>query len=99
MNSTDKTVLPIIGQWYRLDEHMLFEVVAMDCDDQTIEIQHFDGMIEELDFETWDQSYITESSAPEDWSGAYDMSPLDYGVDRENHIHSIDIDNLDKVLY
>ncbi len=98
MNSTE-TVLPIIGQWYRLDDYQLFEVVAMDRDDRTIEIQHYDGMIEELDFESWEQSRIVESSPPEDWSGAYDMSPLDYGVDVEVHNDSLDIDRLDNLNF
>ena len=97
MNSNAETLLPIIGQWYRLDDYQLFEVVAMDRDDRTIEIQHFDGMIEELDFVSWEQSHIVESNPPEDWSGAYDMSPLDYGVDIEKHTNSIDIDYLDSL--
>lgn len=97
MISTTDTVLPIIGQWYRLDDYIVFEVVAMDRDDQTIEIQHYDGMIEELDFESWEQSSIIETSAPEDWSGAYDMSPLDYGVDVEKHNDSLDIGRLDHI--
>jgi len=67
----------------------------MDRDDRTIEIQHYDGMIEELDFASWEQSHIVQSNPPEDWSGAYDMSPLDYGVDVENHTDSLDLDSLD----
>lgn len=99
MQANRETALPIIGSWYRLDEYQLFEVVAMDRDDRTIEIQYYDGMIEELDFSTWEQSNIVETSAPEDWSGAYDMSPLDYGVDVENHTDSIDLDYLEDLMY
>jgi len=97
MSSATQTLVPIIGQWYRLDDYHLFEVVALDRDDRTIEVQHYDGMIEELDFETWEQSHIVETHAPEDWSGAYDMSPLDYGVDVEKHSQCIDLKYLEAV--
>src|SRR5262245_41232301 len=46
---------PSIGDWYRQKEGgALFEVVAYDDDDGTIEIQYFDGTVEEMDIEDWD---------------------------------------------
>ena len=46
---------PGIGDWYRQKEGgALFEVVAFDDDDGTIEIQYFDGTVEEMDVEDWD---------------------------------------------
>jgi hypothetical protein len=44
---------PVIGQWYRRPGGDSFEVVAVDPDDRTIEIQYFDGTIEELELEEW----------------------------------------------
>src|SRR6187399_395542 len=45
---------PSIGDWYRQKEGgALFEVVALDDDDGTIEIQYFDGTVEEMDVEDW----------------------------------------------
>ena len=41
---------PIVGQWYRGATNELFEVVAIDDEDQTIEVQYFDGSITEMEF-------------------------------------------------
>ena len=48
---------PAIGDWYRLNGGALFEVVALDEDDGTIEIQYFDGTVEEMDVEDWDTQW------------------------------------------
>ena len=66
---------PIIGQWFRRPSGTLFEVVAIDDDDRTVEIQQFDGTIDEVDFENWPDLLLTEVSAPEDWSGSVDLRP------------------------
>ena len=69
---------PIIGQWFRRPSGTLFEVVAIDDDDRTVEIQQFDGTIDEVDIENWTDLLLTEVSAPEDWSGSVDMDPEDF---------------------
>ena len=69
---------PVIGKWFRRRSGNTFEVVAVDEDDGTIEIQHFDGTIEEVDLEFWPNLLAIEVSAPEDWSGSVDMDPDDY---------------------
>lgn len=69
---------PVIGCWYRRTNGTLFEVVAVDEDDATIELQFFDGTIDEVDFETWQQLLIEKVGAPEDWSGSVDMDPEDF---------------------
>ena len=69
---------PSIGRWYRRPNGQLFEVVAMDESDQTIELQFFDGTIDEVDQETWSKLLIERVAAPEDWSGSVDMDPEDY---------------------
>jgi len=76
---------PEIGNWYKLGTGELFEVVAIDRHDRTIEIQHYDGSIDEYDYDSWKISNITAATQPEDWSGAYDMTNADYGVERESH--------------
>ena len=58
------TPQPGIGDWYRLDSGSLFEVVAYDDDDGTIEIQYFDGTVEEMDIEDWKRSGKTARSRP-----------------------------------
>ena len=69
---------PVIGKWFRRPNGSLFEVVAVDEADGTIEIQHFDGTIDEVELESWPELLLIEVSAPEDWSGSVDMDPEDY---------------------
>jgi hypothetical protein len=76
---------PGIGDWYRQKEsNALFEVVAFDDDDGTIEIQYFDGTVEEMDIEDWDTQWeegaLESSGPPEDWSGSVDVEPDDEGL-------------------
>ncbi|RMG28385.1 MAG: hypothetical protein D6721_08535 [Gammaproteobacteria bacterium] len=77
--------VPRIGDWYRTATGEEFEIVAIDEDDQTIEIQYFDGTVEELDPESWLELDITPIDPPEDWSGSLDMEREDYGIDLESH--------------
>lgn len=69
---------PVIGQWFSRPSGTLFEVVAIDDEARTVEIQQFDGTIDEVDLEAWPELLLTEVSAPEDWSGSVDMDPEDY---------------------
>ena len=77
---------PIIGQWFSRPSGTLFEVVAIDDDDHTIEIQQFDGTIDEVDEENWPDLLLTEVSAPEDWSGSVDMGPEDFISSNNNEM-------------
>jgi hypothetical protein len=74
---------PVVGEWYRRVNGALFEIVAIDRDDGTIEVQHFDGTVEEFDLESWDEQEFEEAQAPEDWTGSVDVEPEDYEADRE----------------
>jgi hypothetical protein len=73
--------LPAIGDWYSLRGGELFEVVAVDETDGTLEIQYFDGTIEEMEMSDWHSQFgageIEEVDAPEDWSGSVDVEPED----------------------
>jgi hypothetical protein len=73
--------LPSIGDWYRLRGGELFEVVAIDDEDGTIDIQHFDGTVEEMDREDWETQWqegaLETAQAPEDWSGSVDVESSD----------------------
>jgi hypothetical protein len=74
---------PTIGMWFRRPNKALFEVVAVDEENRTVEIQYFDGTISEVDLENWPELLIMEANAPEDWSGSVDMDPEDF-VGRNN---------------
>jgi len=69
---------PVIGNWFRRPGGTLFEVVAVDEDGGTVEIQQFDGTIGQIEIEYWPRLLLVEASAPEDWSGSVDMDPEDY---------------------
>ena len=74
---------PAIGQWFTRPNGTLFEVVAIDEDDGTVELQQFDGTIDEIDMESWPDLLLVEASPPDNWSGSVDMDPEDY-VGRQN---------------
>lgn len=69
---------PVIGQWFSRPNGSLFEVVAVDEAAATVEIQQFDGTIDEVDIERWPELLLQEVSGPDDWSGSVDMDPEDY---------------------
>ncbi len=73
---------PLIGNWYRhLDKGQMFRVVAFDEDDALVELQHFDGDVEEVDLTAWRSMDLEIAEAPEDWTGPTDSiekDDLDY---------------------
>ena len=71
-------VYPVVGQWFRRVNGTIFEVVALDEEAGTIEVQQFDGTIDEYELDAWPELLMTEVSAPEDWSGSVDMDPQDW---------------------
>ncbi len=69
---------PIVGNWYqRLDKGQQFQVVAVDEEAGLVEMQHFDGDLEEMDLDTWYQLGMLPIEEPEDWSGPLDVGELD----------------------
>jgi hypothetical protein len=75
--------LPGIGDWFVLPGGDLFEVVALDEEDATVEIQYFDGTVEELEFDSWAELSCKPAEPPEDYSGSMDIEREDYGLERE----------------
>ncbi len=54
---------PEIGYWYRDIQNRLFEVVALENED-SIEVQYFDGDVTEYDRESWDLLCVNRVSEP-----------------------------------
>ena len=95
---------PAIGEWYRMSGGELFEVVAVDEGDGTIEIQYFDGTVEEMDFEDWeaqwDDGSLEPAEPPEDWSGSVDVEPDENGYrgdpyDDDRDLRASPLDGID----
>ena len=85
------TTKPVITQWYRhLDKGYEFQVTAIDDRDKTVEIQYFDGDLDEVELNDWYHLQIEPIEAPEDWTGPVDdieRDDLGYtgtGMDNEN---------------
>ena len=69
---------PILGNWYRhLDKGQKFCVVALNEDEGLVEIQHFDGDLEEIDQDSWYELDLEPIEEPENWSGPVDVSETD----------------------
>lgn len=76
-------ITPTLGHWYHdLESEQEFGIVAID--DDVIEIQYFDGQVEELEMETWEQMELEEIEQPEDWTGPFDDLERDDLGDTEN---------------
>ena len=72
---------PIVGNWYaHRDKGALFQVVALDEDAGTVEIQDFDGGLDALDFDEWQALAVDSAAQPEDWGGPLDdVEPDEFG--------------------
>lgn len=72
-------LIPQVGRWYRdIQQGSIFEVVAVDDAEQTIETQLIDGAIAEYDLDNWRELLLEEVEEPEDWRNAYELSREDY---------------------
>jgi hypothetical protein len=88
---------PRVGDWYQNISGDNFEIVAFDPDEASVEIQYFDGAIEEIDSDSWYEMEIQPIEPPEDWSGSLDIERDDYGVDLELTTHNEHINPLDEL--
>jgi uncharacterized protein DUF6763 len=74
----DERVNPEIGQWYlHRDKGEMFRVTAYDETTHTIEIQTFDGDVDEIDEEAWHALPLEHAAEPEDWTGPLDGIEVD----------------------
>ena len=79
---------PIVGNWYHDgDTERTFEVVAIDEDDGTIEIQYFESEVEEIDVDQWYEMELESAAEPEDWSGPSDDLERDDFGDTDEPLH------------
>mgnify|MGYP001544783949 CR=1 FL=1 len=95
---------PGVGDWYRLEGGAPFEIVALDDDDGTIEVQYIDGTLEELDREDWkswcDEHMLEATDPSEDWSDSADVeadegrTPSDH-YSEDNDLRAGALDGID----
>jgi hypothetical protein len=66
-------LIPEVGHWYaHRDKGQMFQVVAVDEEQRAIEIQDFDGDVDEIDFDGWHAMPLEPAEPPEDWTGPVD---------------------------
>ena len=77
-----RRIQPEVGTWYEnIEQETLFEVVSIDDDGSALAIQYFDGELEEIELETFQQQRLRVIDQPEDWSGPYEIDQ----EDRDDH--------------
>ncbi|RLA47537.1 MAG: hypothetical protein DRR06_02220 [Gammaproteobacteria bacterium] len=70
--------IPLVDDWYQdVNEDMLFEIVAVDKEEDFIEVQYLSGEIGEFDFDTWGQMVILKAEPPEDWRAPFEITDED----------------------
>ncbi|HVP32281.1 MAG TPA: DUF6763 family protein [Steroidobacteraceae bacterium] len=78
MNTVVPVGRPEIGQWYlHQDKGEMFLVTAFDEETRTIEIQNFDGDLDEIDAAAWGTMPLERAEQPEDWTGPLDDVEVD----------------------
>ena len=69
-----------IGQWYqRADKGEMFVVIGIDERSGAIEIQAFDGDLDEIEGNLWNALPLELAEAPENETGPLDVDPDDLG--------------------
>ena len=88
---------PIINQWYHYPQKAeKFHVTAIDDQAATVEIQYFDGNLDEFDLTAWYAMEVERIEEPEDWTGPMDniekddLNPVGTEMRREDWEASYD---------
>ena len=72
-----RTPSPVVDNWYHYGEKaQKFLVTAIDEHTDSVEIQYFDGTLDEIDLSVWYAMDVEPVEAPEDWTGPVDMDDL-----------------------
>ncbi|MEY4760683.1 MAG: hypothetical protein RLZZ200_539 [Pseudomonadota bacterium] len=84
---------PVVGDWFE-GRDGLFEVVALDESEGSIEIQHVDGSVEEIELDDWTlrckAGSLRHAEQPEDYSGAIDAESDSPFADGADSLHWVD---------
>ena len=81
--------LPKVGHWYQDNAtKQVFEVVATDRDEGTIQVQYLDGAITDYDLEAWADADLSRAAEPEDWRAAFELDE-DPALDEDAVMHPV----------
>jgi len=75
-----RIIKPEIESWYESIDGTLFKIIAIDDSTGALEVQFFEGDIEELELDEWNQVLARPIAPPEDWTGPFDgLESDDFG--------------------
>jgi hypothetical protein len=87
-------VRPHIAQWYRCrDTGQLFEVVSTDDADKTVELQDYDGNLDEIELSEWYALHLEAVDPPSDLN-VFDIPPTGEATGGEG-----DLDDVNRERY
>lgn len=90
---------PAIDHWFHdIETGRSFRVIAIDPENESIEIQFYDGDIDELDFGSWQDSTFIPVEAPEDARAPFDDVEIDDLGYSDTDIHEPGNRTLDDLL-
>lgn len=98
---------PVVGNWYQQadDDEKKFTVLDLDQEEGVVEIQYFDGDLDQIDLDEWYELVLEPIGAPEDWTGAMNGAEEEIEDDgwpilsgRRTGSREISEDELDKSL-
>ncbi len=88
---------PIVGKWYEdVERDQQFIVVSIDEDNGMVEVQDFEGEVEEIDLDDWYAMDLEVTEAPEGWSRSRDDSDDEDDEDEDEDEDDSDEDWEDK---
>lgn len=73
-----------VGEWFEHDGDA-FEIVGVDAKAGVVLVQHFDGSLDEFDFDIWVDLNVRPCAPPEDVSGALDLDREDFDDSPHSH--------------
>lgn len=81
--------LPRVGHWYQDNvNQQVFEVVATDREEGTVQVQYLDGAITDYDLEAWGDADLSRAAEPEDWRAAFELDG-DSALDEDAAMHPV----------
>lgn len=68
---------PVVGNWYQHTGEQKFTVLDLDQEEGVVEIQYFDGDLDQIDLDEWYELALEPTGPPEDWTGAMNAAEED----------------------
>lgn len=85
--------VPKLGRWYQDRENgQLFEVVSLDLDDESVQVQYVDGELAEFELDMWAELKLHKAAAPEDWRRPFELDEA-HDADPDAAMHPLQWSN------